>query len=110
MNIFRWLQAPDEKRVAADMARVLVQELPPALMDERRHVLSVNRVTRVLERTLMVATQHQRKCRLGLLGRARLANHFKWCLKTEGYAEDFVDMATEALVMELAKAARSPKT
>ena len=44
------------------------------------------------------------------MGRARLANHFKWCLKTEGYAEDFVDMATEALVMELAKAARAPKT
>ena len=110
MNIFRWFQSTDEKRVAADMARGLVQELPPALMDERRHVLSVNRVTRVLERTLMTATQHQRDRRLGVLGRARLANHFKWCLKAEGYAEDFVDMATEALVMQLAKAARAPKT
>jgi hypothetical protein len=107
MNFWKSLKAEDEKRLAAKMVEMLVKELPPALLDGRQQVLSVNRVTRVLERVLETAKDHQRNSQLGVFGRARLANHFKWELKNHGYLDDFVEMATEGLVMELTKVART---
>jgi hypothetical protein len=67
-------------------------------------LLSVNKITRLLERTYALAADHRRKNRIGLLGQAVLANNFKWELKNAGYTEEFIDVATEGLVIELSKA------
>jgi hypothetical protein len=89
---------------ATQLVALLVKELPPVLMSERRTVLSVNKVTRQLEKSMQAAVQYQRENRLGFIRRAFLVNGFRWGLKNSGYPDDFVNVATEGLVVELSKA------
>jgi hypothetical protein len=88
---------------AKELVTRLTKELPPALMDERRKVLSVNKVTRQLEKTFEAAANYQREHRIGFIRRAFLANGFRWELKNQGYPDDFIDVATEGLVVELSR-------
>lgn len=90
-----------EKTLAHDLVVDLKKDLPPTLMEKQRKVLSVNKITRLLEKTYQVAREHQNSQGMGFIKRSILANSFKWELKNLGYPEDFIDMATEGLVMEL---------
>jgi hypothetical protein len=88
---------------AKQLVAQLAKELPPVLMAERRTVLSVNKVTRHLEKTMQAAADYQKQNRLGFIRRAVLVNAFRWGLKNGGYPDDFVDVATEGLVVELSR-------
>lgn len=92
-----------EKALARDLAVGLQKDLPPSLMEKQRKVLSVNKVTRLLEKTYQLAKEHQKHQKMGFIKRAVFANSFKWELKSLGYPVDFINMATEGLVMELMK-------
>lgn len=105
MNIFRFFNHSSEKEFAGDLVERLLKELPPRLMEQHHKVLSVNKITRLLERNGQLATSYQQANRLGVMKRAVLANHFKWRLKNSGYPDDFVDVATESLVVSLTNAA-----
>jgi hypothetical protein len=48
----------------------------------------------------------QTEHRLGWLGKATLGNEFRWALSELGYRKDFVDFASEALVVQIS---RKPK-
>lgn len=104
MSVFRIFSTVEEKSFARTLVQLLVKELPPALVDSRRKTLSVNKVTRLLERTYKAAAQYQREHRVGYFKRAILANSFKWELKAHDYPDDFIDLATEGLVVELSRA------
>jgi hypothetical protein len=95
---------------AKDLVARLTKELPPALMETRRKVLSVNKVTRQLEKAFQAAADYQRANRLGFIRRAVLANGFRWELKNSGYPNDFIDVAVEGLVVELTKPTRTAPT
>jgi hypothetical protein len=43
--------------------------------------------------------------KLGWLGKAKLGNAFRWQLTELGYQKDFVDIATEAVVVHLSTGA-----
>lgn len=109
MNIFRFFNHSAEKDFARSLVERLLKELPPRLMEQHHKVLSVNKITRLLERTGQLATSYQQEHGLGVMKRAVLANNFKWQLKSSGYPDDFVDVATESLVVALTKAADLPK-
>jgi hypothetical protein len=96
-----------EKALARELTQRLVKEVPSSLVENKRKLLSVNKVTRLLETSFQMATDFQIQHNIGLIRRAALANAFKWELKENGYPEDFVEMATEGLVVALAKAKRS---
>jgi hypothetical protein len=104
MNPFKWFRFAEEKTFAKQMADRLEKELPPALMQERSKLLTVNKITRMLERTYQLAKSYQVEVRMGWIRRAVLANYFKWCLRNKGYPDDFVDIATEGLVVEFSHA------
>ena len=101
MNIFNIFSHAAEKKFAMSLVQQLSKEIPPALMQDRRKVLSVNKITRLLERTYQVAADYQKDHSMGLIKRSILANAFKWELKNSGYPDDFVNMATEGLVVQL---------
>ena len=105
LNIMRfsWFSFSSEKSLAGDLVAQLIADLPPTLMETRRKVISVNKITRLLERTYESVGTYQNQHRLGFIGRAVLANQFKWALKNSGYPEDFVDMATEGLVVHFSR-------
>jgi len=95
-----------ESAFAKELVAALVKHLPPKLMEAHRGTISVNKVTRQLEKTYKDAADYQREHRIGFIRRAVLANGFRWELKNNGYPDDFVNVATEGLVVELSRARR----
>lgn len=93
-----------ETGFARELVAALSKELPAGLMETRRKALSVNKITRQLERTYQRAVAYQAEHRIGFIRRAALANAFRWELKENGFPDDFIDVATEGLVVELSKA------
>lgn len=67
--------------------------------------LSVNKTTRLLERLYDEAKGHFSEKKIGVVRRSVFANSFKWALTEKGYPSNFVNLATEGLVMELTKSA-----
>lgn len=99
LNMFR---TAAQTTLAIDLAQQLAKEIPPKLMRERRTVLSVNKITRLLERTYKTACERSNG-RPGYFQRVALANAFKNALLGHQYPEDFADMATEGLIVALSQ-------
>lgn len=98
---------------AKELAANLAKRYPPALDVNPEKKISANRLTKVLEEALQSAAAFQREHRLGLLGKAKLGNEFKWQLKELGYSEQFIEVATEGLMVYVtrgAPVATSPST
>lgn len=92
-----------EKALAKELATQIVQNLSPKLMRERRQVLSSNKISRLLEQSFEIAQAYQATHKIGMIKRAVLANNFRWELKSSGYPDDFINVAVEGLIIELAK-------
>lgn len=103
MSLFNFLSRAQEKAAVQSVVDQLAKDLPPAVIEAGRGKVSVNKVTRLLERTYSVLREFRDQRRLGFLGRAVVANAFKWELKERGYPVEFVDMATEGLIVALSK-------
>ncbi len=94
----------DVKAFAAELAQTVVKRYPPALDKDPAKRPSVNRLTRIMEDTCARAVEFRQTHRLGWLGKARLGNAFRWELAEMGYRKDFVDFATEAVIVHLSRA------
>lgn len=93
-----------ERELALQLSQDLVRQLPPSnFSSEKKADLSVNRVSRALERIYAIAVGKNKEKKMGSIRRSIFANGFKWKLKEAGYPADFIDMATEGLIVELAK-------
>jgi len=91
------------KAFAEQMVEDIVKRYPQRLDADAGKRPSVNRLTRIVEDVCNKAQAFQQEHKLGWLGKARLSNTFKWALKERGYQDDFVNLATEALVVYLSK-------
>lgn len=93
-----------ERMLAKQLAGELIKQLPPRQFSaEKRAVLSVNKVSKSLERIFAIAREENRIKKMGIIRRSVFANGFKWQMREAMYPEDFIDMATEGLLVELAK-------
>lgn len=110
MKIINYFSHAAEKELAKSLSLQLIKEIPPNLIEKRLKLLSVNKVTKLLERVYKVAYEYQTTHRTGFIKRAVLANSFKWELKTHGYTDEFVEMATEGLIVSLTKKGKTPST
>ena len=88
---------------AKGLAQSLAKRYPPSLETAQAKKISVNRVTRVLEDVVEKAVEYNRKNPLGIYGKARLGNTFRWELKELGYSEKFVEVATEGLIVHVSQ-------
>lgn len=95
------------RRSTQDFARSLAADIakryPPHLDSQPGKRPSVNRMTRIVEDTCKKAVEFQGERQLGWLGKATLGNAFAWELRELGYQKDFVDLATEAVIVTLAR-------
>lgn len=96
------------KAFAKSLAQDIAKRYPPALDQQPGKRPSVNRLTRIMEDACSKAVAFQETNQLGWLGKARLTNGFRWELKEMGYQKDFVDFATEAVVVHLSRPKRKP--
>jgi hypothetical protein len=98
------------KRAPIDaFAKSLVGEVakryPPELDKEPSKRPSVNRLTRIIEDATQKAVEFQIEHKLGWFGKAKLGNAFRWELTALGYRKEFVEVATEAVVVHLSRGA-----
>jgi len=91
--------------LAKTLAQDIAKRYPPALDQQAGKRPSVNRLTRIVEDACVKAVDFRREHRLGWLGKAALGNSFRWELTELGYQKDFVDFATEAVVVHISKPA-----
>lgn len=93
-----------------EFAKVLAQDIakryPPAIANNPEQTVSAKRLTSILEDIFGRAHDFRTEHKLGIYGKAKLGNTFKWELKELGYNEQFVDLATEGLVVYLTRSAR----
>ena len=93
---------------ARQLAVNLSKRYPPALDLNPEKKISANRLTKVLEDTLATAANFQREHKLGLFGKAKLGNEFKWQLKELGYGDQFIEVATEGLMVYITRGGDTP--
>ena len=103
MGMLNFFSRAQEKAFVAAQLAGLVKDLPPALIQDGRGKVSVNKITRHLERVYKAAAEFKESQGVGFMGRAVMANAFKWGLKESGYPQEFADMATEGLIVALSK-------
>ncbi|MDD4927365.1 MAG: hypothetical protein PHF58_12795 [Methylotenera sp.] len=103
MNLLQYFNFSIQKKFCQELAKKLAIDIPPAMMENRRKLLSVNKITRLLERTYQSAITFQVEQRMGFIKRSIFINNFKWELKNLGYPDDFIDVATEGLIVEFSK-------
>jgi hypothetical protein len=105
MGLFSLFSSKEINAFANDLATSLAKRYPPALDVSPDKRVSENRLTKVLEDTLAQAVEFQSTHRLGIFGKAKLGNEFKWRLKDLGYSEKFIEVATEGLMVHLTRGA-----
>lgn len=88
------------------LVRELVRRYPPSMASGEGRRLSPQAVTNILEAVIGKAVAKSQELELGVVGKARLSNNFKWALKEQGYPEVFIDLVTEALVVYMTRAAK----
>lgn len=103
MGLFALFSNTEIKTFAKDLAADLAKRYPSALDINPAKRVSENRLTRVLEETLMKAVEFQQTHKLGVVGKAKLGNEFRWHLKGMGYTEKFIEVATEGLMVYLTR-------
>ncbi len=92
-----------DKEFAIKLVQKLAQDVPPITLSSGGKAVSVNRVTRLLERTFSAAYAYQVEHGMGFVRRAIFANTFNWELKSVKYSDEFSKIATEGLVVALSK-------
>jgi hypothetical protein len=100
----------DVKEFAKTLADKLSKRYPPAIDNNPEKRVSENRLSRVLEETLAQATDFQKEHKLGVLGKAKLANEFRWQLKELGYSKQFIEIAAEGMMVYITRGSDSKAT
>lgn len=99
----------DTAAFAKDLAGRVARRYPPALDTQPGRRPSVSRLTRIMEETCAKVVEYQAEHKLGWLGKARLGNAVRWELAELGYTKEFVDFATEAVVVHLSRKPAVPE-
>lgn len=93
--------------VLDEFARALVAELTtrytPEMAVEGKGKKAQARLGKALEVVERKVDEFRRANRLGVYGKARVGNTFKWELRERGYDSAFVEDATRAVIMSLSR-------
>ena len=90
---------PNIDAFAKELAAELAKSFPPSVANEPRRKVSPHRLTKILENTLEQARGFAQQHKLGVIGKAKLGNGFRWELKELGYNEAFIEVATEGVIV-----------
>jgi hypothetical protein len=86
------------KSLAQDMAKRYPPELETAPFP-----ISPVRISKALEEAVGKAVQFNQDRQLGVFGKAKLGNSFRWEMKELGYSQRFIELATEALIVHITR-------
>lgn len=109
MGIFDRFSSKDVDAFAKSLAAEISRRYPPALEQSKEKKISQNRIARILEEAYDKAVEFKSSKHLGVYRKARLGNTFQWELKELGYSKQFVDVATEGLIVYITRKAGEAK-
>ena len=98
MPIFDFGKRAIVDEFALNLSGELAKRYPPELENSVPKRRNPQRLAKAFDATFNRAIEFQREQGLGVYGKARLANTFKWELKRLGYPEDFITLTTSSLV------------
>jgi hypothetical protein len=98
MSLFDKGKTPMIDEFALKLAADLAQRYPPDLENQQPRKRNPQRLQRAFDATFNNAIAFQHEHQLGIYGKARLGNTFRWELKRLGFPEDFIELTTKSLV------------
>jgi hypothetical protein len=102
-KFFRRFSTKQHDDFAESLAEKIAKQYPPSLAADPSVKVSEKRLTKILEKVYDKAVQYRADNKLGVYGKARLGNTFRWKLEELGYGKQFIDVATEGLIVHLSK-------
>lgn len=85
------------------LANELAKQFPASLQNSGKSKISADRIAKILEKLYISAQTFRDTHGLGYFKKTRLCHAFKWRLIELEYRTEFVDMATEGLIVYLSK-------
>jgi hypothetical protein len=85
--------------LAKGLAQDLAKRYPPAIANNPVQIVSQQRLSGIFDEIFASAAKFGRENKLGWFKRARLGKRLRWELNEMGYDKEFVDTATESLVL-----------
>lgn len=96
-----WSRRKEIDAFATVLAQDLARRFPPK-SEERRDKGAKSQLTSITDGLYAQAVKFRQDKELGIYGKAKLGNTFRWRLKEAGYTGSFVDEVTHGLVLRLA--------
>lgn len=99
--MFNKMSNKDLDDFSKSLARELARQYEVVREEEALNKKAKRKLGKALDKIYVKAADFQFEHKLGIYGKARLGNTFKWELKELGYREAFVDEATRGLILSL---------
>lgn len=100
-NPLKWLQGKHIDEFARDLAREFASRYPLEMAKGSPDKKQEKKLGRALNYVYRQAREFRHDRRLGVYGTARLGNGFKWELREMGYQYDFIEEATNGLILSV---------
>lgn len=81
-----------------DVRRILTADISPESTKEKVRLLSVNKVTRIVERATKRIIEYKISQGMGRIRWAKFINELRWSLRDAGYSDEFVALISEAVI------------
>ena len=101
MALFGFLSNPAVHQFAEALATDLNRRFPPS-SEARTDTGAKRQLEIILDGLSNRAIRFQQENRLGIYGKAKLGNSFRWKLNEYGYSKEFIEDATRKIVTRLA--------
>lgn len=88
---------------ARQLAQQIAAKYPPELDTTSKKAIPEKRLTRILEDVFVAARAFKDENKLGLYKKAKLGNSFRWELTQLGYSTEFIELATEGMVVYITR-------
>ena len=103
MALFKLFSNSEIDEFAKSLAQDIAKRYPPALDKDRERKVSQKRLATILEDACAKALEFKKSHKLGVYKKARLGNTFRWELTEMGYSKEFVETATEGVIVYLTR-------
>jgi hypothetical protein len=87
---------------ADEMVEKICRQFPPSSEAQLEKKGAKRRLEIVLENIMGDLDAFQKEIQLGLVGKARLGNAFRWKLTEKGFSKKFADALTEGVIKQIA--------
>jgi len=103
MALFGSISGDKVDDFAKSLAQDLAKRYPPELDKGGARKLSQKRLSTILEDIYEKAITFKKQHNLGVYKKARLGNTFRWEMEQLGYTKNFIETATEGLIVYITR-------